>query len=131
MSDIGYYMVSLEVTPEGGVVPGAPVLKLDLGVNASTGQVNGKAALDQAIAPPNGHEEFPVSGSIHHTGLGTDTLLVSLTGQYVVSFPPPAIGSYLAPFSASFAVDTGWNGKGTYTYDRHQMGPCTVTNVSS
>ena len=131
MADLGYYIVDLEVTPEGGMMPGAPLLKLKLGVNATNGEVNGQATITQALPPPHGELQFPVSGTVHHTGLGADTLLVALSGQYAVSVPPPAIGTYLAHFTAALAVDKSWNGTGSYSYDHHKMSRCKVTNTSS
>lgn len=131
MTEVGYYLVTLEGVPEGGVVPGAPTLTLSLGVNAVTGQINGSATITQAVTPPNGHVEFPVSGVMHHTGFGEDQLLVSLSGQYVVSVPPPAIGSYLAHFTASLVVDKSWNGTGTYTYGNQTMSHVKITNTSA
>lgn len=69
------------------------------------------------------------SGQMHGTGLGKITRVGGVTGHGAVTFPPPAIGVYLAPFSASFAVDGDWNGTGTFsvagsTYE------CKVTKVS-
>ena len=130
MSETGYYIVDLEVAPEGGMMPGAPNLTLKLGVNATNGEVNGQATITQAVAPPNGEHQFPVSGTIHHTGFGEDTLLVALTGQYVQSVPPPAIGSYLVPFSAALAVDKGWSGTGSYSFGHSRMSRCKVSNTS-
>ena len=129
MAEVGYYIVDLEVAPEGGAMPGAPNLTLKLGVNATNGEVNGQATLTQAVQ--GGEHEFPVSGSIHHTGFGEDTLLVSLTGQYAQSVPPPAIGTYLVPFSAALAVDKSWNGTGSYTFGHNRMSRCKVTNTGS
>jgi hypothetical protein len=52
-------------------------------------------------APPNGEIDIPnVTGQIRHLGLGQDSMIVSLSGKYLVSFPPPAIGSYLADFNS-------------------------------
>ena len=47
-----------------------------------------------------------------------------------MSVPPPAIGSYLAHFSAALAVDAEWNGVGTYTYGNHTITHGTVSKVS-
>lgn len=124
----GLYRVTLNVSP--GQMPGAPTLNLDLTVFAPNGTVNGVATITQALPPPYGHLSFPVSGSIYHTGFGQDTQLVHLTGQYVVSVPPPAIGSYLAHFSAALAVDQSWDGKGSYEYGGRVVPNCTVENVS-
>lgn len=125
---IGYYLVKVDVTPgDGTPMPGAPILHLTLGVNAPTGQINGSAEITQALPPPYGQIHITqVTGQILHTGFGTDTLLVHVMGDYVVSLPPPAIGSYPAKFSAALAVDGSWNGKGTFTYGTHTLTDCTV-----
>lgn len=127
MSDVGYYVVDVEVAPEGGMKPGAPSLSLKLGVNATNGEVNGQATLTQAVQ--GGEHEFPVSGVIHHTGFGEDTMLVALNGQYAQSVPPPAIGTWLVPVSVALAVDGSWNGTGSYTYGDHRMSRCKVTSA--
>ncbi|WP_242008114.1 DUF1842 domain-containing protein [Sphingomonas ginsenosidivorax] len=129
MGTVGYYIVKLLVQHEGFM--GAPVLHLDLGVNAVTGQVMGSAQITQALPPPYGNTVIPtVTGAILHTGFGEDTLLVHLTGDYVVSVPPPAIGSYLAHFSAALAVSKDWNGRGSFSYAHQVITGCTVENVS-
>lgn len=128
---IGYYIVKLRVAPGDQPIFGAPTLELNLGVDAPTGRVNGTAEITQALPPPYGQISIPqVTGQILHTGFGIDTLLVHVTGQYVVSVPPPAIGSYLAQFSAALAVDQSWNGKGTFTYGGHTVTDYVVTNES-
>ncbi|MDF7774956.1 DUF1842 domain-containing protein [Sphingomonas sp. AOB5] len=126
---VGYYLVNLLVEQQGPV--GAPALHLQLGVNAVTGQIMGSGEITQALPPPYGQTHLPqVTGSIFHTGFGQDTMLVHLSGQYVVSVPPPAIGSYLAQFSAALAVDKAWNGKGSFSYANHNVTGCEVTNES-
>jgi hypothetical protein len=126
---VGYYQVKLQVQHEG--FAGAPVLHLDLGVNAGTGQVVGSAQITQALPPPHDTTVIPmVAGSILHTGLGGDTLLVHLTGAYVVPLLPPAIGSYLVQFSTALAVSADWNGKGSFSYANHVITDCTVKTVS-
>ena len=129
MAEVGYYIVDLEVAPEGGSMPGAPNLTLKLGVNATNGEVNGQATLSQSVK--DGTHEFPVSGVIHHTGFGEDQLLVSLTGHYGQSVPPPAIGTWQVPVSIALAVDKSWNGTGTYTYGQNRMSRCKVTNTGN
>jgi Domain of unknown function (DUF1842) len=117
------YRVVLEVSNNN---LGASQLQLDLVVLATNGDVHGAAKITNGSI----HDAKPilvqVSGAVHHTGLGQDQLLVHLTGEYAVSVQPPAIGTYLAHFSASLAVDRSWNGKGSFTYDRHHIGHCTV-----
>jgi len=109
-----YYVKEL-VGNEG--MPGAPLLHLACVVNSSTGVVNGQAQVTQAIAPPNGEIDIPhVTGQIRHLGFGQDSMIVSLSGKYLVSFPPPAIGSYLADFNSVLNLDPKWHGTGSFTY---------------
>ena len=120
---LGAYLIKLEIGNVG--MPGAPILHVVAVVNASTGVISGSAEITQALPPPNGEIAIPhITGQVRHTGLGGDQLLVTLEGEFVVSFPPPAIGSYLARFSAGLVVDKAWNGHGSYTYNHH-----TVDNV--
>ncbi|HSV30106.1 MAG TPA: DUF1842 domain-containing protein [Candidatus Omnitrophota bacterium] len=122
----GLYLVKLQVTKEG--LMGAPTLSLNLVVYAPNGTVNGDAAITQAIL--NGQIHIPqVSGNIHHTGFGKDQQLVSLSGQYVQSVPPPAIGSFLAEFKAALVVDASWNGRGTFSYGGHTIADATVKQI--
>ncbi len=125
---VGFYIVKLRVERKDLI--GAPVLTLDLGVYAPFGEVNGSGEITQALPPPFGHIHIPhVTGHIHHTGFGHDEQLVTLHGQYVVSVPPPAIGTYLANFSAALVVDAGWNGKGTFTYNHHTIANADVQKI--
>lgn len=118
------YIVKVRVTTGA---PGAPVLILNLAVHGATGEIpNGKADITQVTAPPfNEIHVSPVHGVVHHTGLGVDTRLVAVSGQYVQTANPPLIGAYLANFSAALAVDEGWNGKGSFSY-----GGVTITNAA-
>ncbi|MFZ5747241.1 MAG: DUF1842 domain-containing protein [Pseudomonadota bacterium] len=126
---IGLYPVKLSLA---GEMPGAPSLELDLLVTAPTGKVNGTARITQALPPPYGEIFIPdVTGQINHTGFGKDTMLVGLHGDYTVSVPPPAIGTYLAHFTAALAVDASWNGTGTYSYGKTTIANAKVTNVSA
>lgn len=111
---------------------GAPVLVLDLLVNANTGQISGGAEISQALPPPYGQTVIPqVTGALFQTGLGPNVQLAHVTGEYVVSVPPPAIGSYLAKFSAALAVDHNWNGKGSFVYGNQTVIDATVTNITN
>lgn len=115
---IGLYLLSIEAGNAG--MPGAPILHFQGTVNAPTGAINGHAEITQALPPPDGVIEIPhVTGRIRHLGLGPDKRVVSLEGTYVVSVPPPAIGSYLAKFSAVLVVDAEWRGTGEFTYNGH------------
>lgn len=125
---IGYYIVKLRAT-FGTVMPGAPTLTLSLGVNAPTGAVNGTAEITQALPTPFGQLHFPVTGHLFSPSIAHGLNLLVLDGQYVVSFPPPAIGSYLAHFNGGFVVNGEWTGEGSYSYGNHRVGPCHVTRL--
>lgn len=123
---IGFYPVNLRVEREG--MPGSPVLHLQLGVSAPTGQVTGHGEITQAVAPPGGH--YPVinlSGVILHTGFGEDHLLVPLKGEYLYMLPPPMIGTIQHPLFVSLSVDRTWNGRGAFTFGGHWITDCTAT----
>ena len=95
-------------------LPGAPIAHFSLVVVAATNTVSGVVEITQAIdAKPI---QVHVTGNIRYTGYGKVTKIVSLKGQYVVSVPPPAIGSYLQDFTAYMDIDDSWNGVGGFTY---------------
>jgi hypothetical protein len=113
-NNIGLYHVDGVAGREG--TPGAPLLHFSLLVNAVTGAITGQAVQTQAVAPPGDKIVVGnVTGTLRYAGLGHLTKLVHLQGSAVISFPPPAIGSYLAPFDAHFAIDNEWNGVGGWT----------------
>src|SRR5580698_1396975 len=96
-NNIGLYLVNGIAGKEG--TPGAPLLHFSLLVNAVTGAITGHAVQTQAVAPPGDKIVVSnVTGTLRYAGLGHFTKLVHLEGEAVISFPPPAIGSYLAPF---------------------------------
>ncbi|MBB5606120.1 MULTISPECIES: DUF1842 domain-containing protein [unclassified Janthinobacterium] len=98
-------------------LPGAPILNLAVLYNSADGALSGEALIAQAIAPPNGRVVIrPVSGQAHGLGLQHYTRAFTLSGEYTVSVPPPAIGTYLAKFTATFVTDNDWTGRGTFTY---------------
>ncbi|MCL6485899.1 MAG: DUF1842 domain-containing protein [Janthinobacterium lividum] len=103
-------------------LPGAPILNLALFYHPDDGSVSGEALITQSIAPPHGRVVIrPVSGPVHGLGLGKATRVFSLTGEYVVSVPPPAIGSYLAKFEATFVTDNNWSGHGSFSYGNQKI----------
>jgi hypothetical protein len=115
---LGYYLMKLEVGNVG--MPGAPILHLNLGVYAPTGQINGGAEIDQALPPPYGKTIVPqVTGAIHHTGFKIDHRLITLRGEYVVTVPLPGIGAYLAQFFAGLVLNPDGTGRGTFIYGNH------------
>ncbi|WP_165188812.1 DUF1842 domain-containing protein [Caulobacter soli] len=109
---VGLYFVKAVVGKVG--TPGAPIVNLALTVQAASGHVSGIAEISQAI--DRGQHRFPVSGQIYQTGFGPNHQLVSLSGEFVYSVPPPAIGSFLAKFTAALSVDKSWNGSGGFNY---------------
>ena len=122
------YLLGLEVGNVG--MPAAPILHFQGTVNAPTGKINGQAEITQSVAGPHGEIEIHnVTGQIRHLGLGHDKRVVTLEGTYVVSFPPPAIGEYLAKFSAFLVVDASWNGTGEFTYGGHTVKDVPVKSV--
>jgi hypothetical protein len=116
----GAYLVNGTVGNVG--VPGAPIMHFSLVVVPSQNCVNGTVHITQAIAPPNNDIVVKnVKGTIRKTGFGSITQVVALEGQYLVSFPPPVIGCYLAAFSASMAIDNNWDGSGSFSYGNHDV----------
>ncbi len=124
---IGMYFVQLRV--ENEILLGSPTLDLSLSVIEATGVVNGFGDITNAVTPQSPAVHIPqVSGQIFQTGFGETMLLVHLTGEYIASVPPPAIGTYEGPFSAAFAVDRSWNGTGSFAYGRNHVTECKVAN---
>lgn len=100
--------------------PGAPIATFSLVVVPSQHSVTGTVVITQAVKGPSSHIVVQVNGKIYSAGLGKYTQVLSLQGQYVQSFPPPAIGSFLADFDAHLAIDNEWNGIGGFSYyQRH------------
>lgn len=123
---IGAYLAQGTVGNVG--MPGAPIMHYSLVVVPSTHNVCGHVEITQALPPPLGNIVISnVTGIIRKTGLGPVTQIVALQGSYVVSVPPPAIGSYLAQFSAHLAIDDTWHGKGGFTYADHTVEDVPVT----
>jgi hypothetical protein len=105
-------------------------MELRLAVNPATGGLNGR--VQGSIQEGTQHARTftaNASGHTHSTGFGPITSVGAVNGQAVVSVPPPAIGTYLAPFTASFSVDNDWSGSGRFTVgqDTYQ---CKVSKVS-
>ena len=101
--------------------PGAPIANFSLVVVPSQNSVSGTVVITQAIQGPESHIVVQVTGKIYATGFGEYTKVVSLQGKYVHSFPPPAIGAFLADFDAHLAIDNAWNGTGGFSYYQHQV----------
>jgi hypothetical protein len=116
---IGAYLVNGTMGNVG--MPGAPIMHFSLVVVPSSNSVSGTVEITQAIGSSGNILIKNVTGSIRATGYGKVTKIVSLEGQYVQSVPPPAIGSYLANFSAHMAIDDEWNGRGGFSYANHDV----------
>ena len=119
MSETGLYLLNLSYTPPKGMV-GAGSMSLALTVNASTGVLHGQAQgtiLEGTQHPQTFNAQ--VSGVMHSTGYGSIVKVGAVSGEAAVSVTPPAIGTYLAPFSASFSLDSNWNGQGQFSVDSH------------
>ncbi|KUJ63639.1 hypothetical protein AR687_00180 [Flavobacteriaceae bacterium CRH] len=131
MSDllVGAYLANGTIGNVG--TPGAPIAKFSLVVVPSQHTVTGTVVITQAISGPDSHIVVQVTGKIYSAGLGKYTQLVSLQGQYVQSFPPPAIGAFLADFDAHFAIDNAWNGIGGFSYYQHHIENVPVASVKN
>lgn len=120
---LGTYLVNGIAGNEN--LAGAPTLHFSLVVVSGTGKVSGHAMITQAIAPPHNEKIINnVTGQIHATGLGPVTKIVALHGTYLDHLPPPAIGTIEIPFTAHFAIDDAWSGKGGF-----ECGTTRVENV--
>ncbi|MEM9217830.1 MAG: DUF1842 domain-containing protein [Cyanobacteria bacterium P01_F01_bin.150] len=123
------YLVSLKYTGEG---LGSGSMTLQLAVDPSHNTLSGQAdgtMLEGTQGPPK--FKASVSGLMHSTGYDEITKIGSVNGQaIVVSAQPPLKGSYLAPFSASFAINNDWSGTGTFSVGS-QTYECKVEKVQT
>ncbi|OXA92096.1 DUF1842 domain-containing protein [Flavobacterium hercynium] len=124
---IGAYLAEGKIGNVG--TPGAPIAKFSLVVVPSQNSVSGTVVISQAVNGPDSHIVVQVKGRIYATGFGKYTKAVSLQGQYVQSFPPPALGAFIADFDAHFSVDDEWNGIGGFSYWRHSVENVPVASV--
>ena len=123
---VGAYLVNGTMGNLG--MPGAPIMHVSLIVVPNAHSVTGTVTITQALAPPNGEIIVRnVTGVIRKTGLGKVTQIVALEGEYTVSVPPPAIGTYLAKFSAHMAIDNNWEGRGGFSYGNNHIEDVPVT----
>src|ERR1700754_1693964 len=115
---VGTYVVKLVV---GREEPGAPILHLDLLVEAATGKIAGHGQITQAIAPPKGVIKVNnITGTVQDFTLPPLSRHVTLKG----SFGEPPTGIILG-FSATLLLNENeWTGRGTFRYGNH-----TVTDV--
>lgn len=109
----GTYLAKLLV---GNDEPGAPVLHLDLLVEAVAGRIVGHGQITQAVAPPNDAIKITnIIGTLREVTLPPENRLVSLKGSYTE--PPAAI---VLGFSATLALDgESWTGRGSFSYGPH------------
>lgn len=108
-------------------MPGAPICHFNLIVTPSTNHVSGTVVITQAIQGPESKITVQVTGSIRKTGYGDITQVVAIQGEYMVSFPPPAIGAYIAKFDGNMAINNAWDGKGGFSYGNNSVEDVPVT----
>ena len=102
--------------------PGAPLFHFSLAVDEASGSVTGHGKITQAVAPPFGDISIAINhGRIFHTSVKPQKKIVTLTGNGLVSFPPPAIGSYLVPFDAVLIIDDTWHGVGGWIFGKDHI----------
>ena len=119
------YRVPLKFEFEG---TGGGSMMLTLAVNPQDGTLGAMA--DGTVLEGTEHPNSFVAsalGKLHSTGIPPVTKVGSVIGQAMVSFQP-AVGTYLAPFLASFAVDNEWNGTGSFSVGTYTYA-CKVTNA--
>lgn len=94
--------------------------------------MSGQVQITQAIAPPNGNIHVNVTGQLRQLGFGQGpvTQVVSLEGTSSQSLPPPAIGTVLERFIASFATDKQWNGRGSFSYGGREVNDVPVHSTT-
>ena len=110
----GLYLLKLSFASSSSIV-GAGSMTLALTVDAPTGVLHGQA--QGTILEGTEHPQTftaKVSGAMHSTGFGHIVRVGAVSGEAAVSVTPPAIGTYLAPFSASFGLDSEWGGQGQF-----------------
>ncbi|MEM7360707.1 MAG: DUF1842 domain-containing protein [Pseudomonadota bacterium] len=123
MSSDTLYLVNLKYASEG---VGGGSMSLQLAVDpihqTLSGQARGKIQEGTEHSP-----SFTAScqGTMHSTGYGDVVNIGAVHGRAAVSAPPPLIGTYLAPFTAEFAVDGKWSGKGKFSVGGNTY-QCTV-----
>jgi hypothetical protein len=126
---VGLYLLNLRFTSKK---VGAASMDLALTVNAVSGVIHGQAqgTLQAGTEhPPTFSAD--ATGALHSTGFGPIVKIGAVKGEAFVSFPPPAIGSYLAPFIASFGLDAQGKGTGQFTVGGNTYTDCVVSIVSA
>ncbi|PJJ58603.1 DUF1842 domain-containing protein [Hymenobacter chitinivorans] len=112
-------------------MPGAPIAHFSLLVNPAGGKVVGAVHITQAIQGPGSDiEVYNVQGTVSELVWGAkETKVVQLTGSYIYSVPPPAIGTFQAEFTAHMVVGSDWNGQGGFSYGGKQINNVPVTST--
>ena len=125
--NLALYLVNLEFQSE---VLGGGSMQLKLAVNPTSPELMGRAeGVIQAGTQNPPKFTADVSGHTHSTGFGSITKIGAVSGTAGVFIgPAPVIGSYFAPFSATFAVDADWNGTGQFSVGADTY-ECKVTAV--
>ena len=123
------FLVTLEFSTENF---GGASMTLQLAVDPAHQTLNGRAdgTVDEGTETPMNFTA-EASGTYKYTGLGNVTIVGEVAGQGALSATPPAIGTYLAPFSANFAVDSDWNGTGSFMIGQHSYESCAVKSVEA
>jgi hypothetical protein len=107
---------------------GSPMLRLNLLVDAPSGEVFGSGEIVQTTTPPNNKlEVVDIRGSIHHTGFGHDERLISLRGMALQVGPPTEPITIELPMTAAIAVGPEWKGRGSFSFGRREVSNCIVT----
>jgi Domain of unknown function (DUF1842) len=124
---IGYYIVSVQVSPPG--LAGAKTLKMKLGVNAPNGHVQGSGEVTQALPPPFGTTPIPhISGHLQPTPV-PELMMVHLIGEAIVPPPPNQPITITEKFVASLVINRQWEGTGSFTVGSNTVTHCKVTKI--
>ena len=110
---------------------GLAALTLDLVMLSKGGPVFGHGDISRSEFPPHPPAHIPqLRGHLQPTG--HDGLrLLSVTGTYVESVPPPATGMVSGPFHASCTIDADWNGQGSFYWGSWEVTDCLVSNIGT
>lgn len=117
-----------------GIICGAQIggIKVFLKLTVDDdGDVFGAGTFDQSGTQAGEVPLRIVSGVVHHTGFGTDHVLVALQGQYAIPFgPPPLIGHIDCLFMAALVLDRNWKGTGIIHYGPFARSVCRDAKVA-
>ena len=112
---IDTYLASVVV---GNEQPGAPLLHVAALVVVPSGLISGHAEITQALPPPHSNPQISnLRGRLESFEFNDGLRVATLTGTYVQSLPPPAIGEIVESFSALLVLEPGvWEGRGSFVY---------------